>query len=136
MIIVKDNSIYTNLIVNELYKICILKSFQLILGIKLILISLVFKLPYRFSVGFLGAARKSSRAFINQDLLRVYRNLLIFWKRNGLKIEQSVAEIQKQHTKRKYKEIVVRFKLVAEYYLNRTTLDHLRGIAHNLNIHI
>lgn len=55
---------------------------------------------------------------------------------NELKIEQFVAGIQQQPGKKKYKEVAARIKVIVADYGNRSLLDFLRGIAHNVNFNV
>jgi hypothetical protein len=55
---------------------------------------------------------------------------------NELKLEQFLSGQHPPRARKIYREVARRIKTIVEDYGNRTTLDFLRGIGHNINLNI
>ena len=76
----------------------------------------------------LGACHPTIWKFI--DSLKKEQSL------NEMKLEQFVSGQHRAPGRKRYKDSAKRIQAIAEDYSNRSKLDYLRGIAHNLNLNI
>ena len=55
---------------------------------------------------------------------------------NEMKLEQFLAGRQPPPSKKKYRETAQRIKKIVSEYGNRSNVDYLRGIVHNLSLQV